>query len=173
MFRRTDCHFSVLDEHMIGDRYTPEKTALLSAEGGRVHLDTARPRTCIRGPEDRAKEDLGYPWLPDDHVFPFYELRAAAQDLRGGHPFDEAEARKRIEAQLDTLEQAGLRHAVLSAFGCGAFQNPADRVAALYRDALAEREGKFDCVAFAIFHPGYGPDNYAVFSRVFGGDQPR
>lgn len=169
LFRRTDCHFFVPDESMIDDHYTPEMTALLSAEGGRVYLDTAHPRTCIRGPEDRARPDLGYPWLANDEVFPFYELRAAAQDLRGGRPFDEAEARRRIEAQLDTLVQAGLRHAVLSAFGCGAFQNPADPAAALYREALAAREGRFDCIAFAIFHPGYGPDNYSVFARVLTG----
>jgi hypothetical protein len=169
LFRRTDCHFFVPDEDMEDDRYVPRMTALLSAEGGRVYLDVAHPRTCIRGREDRADPELGYPWLPEEELFPFYELRAAAQDLRDGRPFDEAEARRRVEAQLDTLVQAGLRHAVLSAFGCGAFANPPERVAALYRDALRARAGRFDCVAFAIFHPGYGPDNYSVFQRILLG----
>ena len=143
-------------------------TALLSAEGGRVYLDLGTPRTCIRGPEDRTRDDLGYRWLNDDEVFVFYELRAAAQDLRGVSAWDEPEARRRIEAQLDTLIEAGVRHAVLSAFGCGAFNNPPARVAALYRDALTERPDAFDCLAFAIFYPGYGPDNYTVFEKAFG-----
>lgn len=167
MFRRTDCHFFVHDHELDGDRYRPEVSAQLSGEGGRVLLDAEHPRTCVRGSEDRSRDDLGYPWLPDDAVFPFYELRAAAQDLRDGRAFDEAEARRRIAAQLDTLVQAGLRHVVLSAFGCGAFQNPADRVAAIYRAELEARAGAFDRVVFAIFDPGYGPDNYARFRDVF------
>ena len=129
-------------------------------------MDTQRPRVCLRGPEDRSREDLGYAWLADDELFPFYELRAAAVDLRNGSPFDREAMRLRVDAQLDTLVEAGLRHAVLSAFGCGAFRNPAMEVAELYRDALEARRSHFTCVAFAIFHAGYGPDNYTPFARV-------
>ncbi len=169
MFRRTDCHFHVTDDvyDRAIDRYRPHVTALLSARDGRVLLDLASPRVCLRGAEDLARADLGYRWLADDEIFSFHELRAAAEDLRGGLPFDEREAARRIAAQLDTLRKAGVRHAVLSAFGCGAFHNPADRVAALYRDALAARREHFTLVAFAIFAPGYGPDNHAPFAEVF------
>ena len=94
MFRRTDCHFHVgpgeYDASL--DRYVPEVTSLLSAEKGRVYLDSTHPRVCIRGPEDRSRPDLGYAWLPDDEVFPFFELRAAAQDLRDGSRFSESNA---------------------------------------------------------------------------------
>ena len=69
MFRRTDCHFSLnRSRDMKGNRYNAGKTALLNAEGGRVYLDSSHPRVCIRGPEDRARPDLGYAWLPDDEV---------------------------------------------------------------------------------------------------------
>ncbi len=86
MFRRTDCHFRICEDQydVQSDRYLPEMTRLLSGEDGVVYLDTQRPRVCIRGPEDRSRTDLGYPWLPADQVFPFFELRAAAQDLRDG-----------------------------------------------------------------------------------------
>lgn len=104
--------------------------------------------------------------MAEDEIFPFVELRAAAQDLRGGSIFDEADARRRVAAQLETLIEAGVRHAVLSAFGCGAFANPPARVAALYREELMTRRDHFDCVAFAIFHPGYGPDNLPIFERI-------
>lgn len=169
MFRRTDCHFHITDDlyDVRLDRYRPHLTALLSARDGRVFLDTTRPRVCIRGAEDRGRADLGYRWLADEEVFPFFELRAAAQDLRGGRIFDEAEARRRIAAQLDTLVEAGVRHAVLSAFGCGAFENPAARVTTIYRDELDARRDVFELVAFAIFAPGYGPDNHRPFAEVF------
>ena len=175
MFRRTDCHFSLERNLMDGDRedgrslYSAEMTLLISGGKGRVYLDKARPRVCIRGPEDSSRDDLGYPWLADDEVFPFYELRAAAVDLRGDQAFDADEASRRVAAQLDTLIEDGVRHAVLSAFGCGAFLNPADQVARIYRQELLKRATQFDVIAFAIFHAGYGPDNFKPFAKEFDG----
>jgi hypothetical protein len=169
MFRRTDCHFSVrpdqLDEG--GELYSSEMTELLSAGGGRVYLDVERPRVCIRSAEDRTSPELGYGWLEDSEIFPFYELRAAAQDLRDNRGFDVDEARKRIAAQLDTLRAHRLRHAILGAFGCGAFRNPAAIVARLYREEIEKRAHDFSIITFAIFSAGYGPDNYTPFKAVF------
>ena len=169
MFRRTDCHFhvgpGVYDSSL--DRYVPEMTSLLSAEKGRVYLDSTHPRVCIRGPEDRSRPDLGYAWLPDDEVFPFFELRAAAQDLRDASRFSESNARQRIAAQLDTLVDQEVNHAVLGASGCGAFMNPAQRVAEIYRDEIQKRQHNFCVIAFAIYNAGYGPDNYTPFQQVF------
>jgi len=55
--------------------------------------------------------------------------------------------------------------------GClsGAFCNPAHKVAAIYRQELEARIESFDCVAFAIFNAGYGPDNFTPFKRAFEG----
>lgn len=102
-----------------------------------MYLDTACPRVCVRGREERGLPTLGYAWLPQDEIFPFYELRAAALDLRDGSPFDKGEAGRRIAAQLDTLLAAGVRHAVLSAFGCGAFCNPAEEVITMKQSSFA------------------------------------
>lgn len=171
MFRRTDCHFSLQkgsDFDPDTEEYLPEHTAEINAEKGRVYLDVEHPRVCIRGPEDRSRDDLGYDWLDDDDVFPFIELRAAALDLR--HPglqYSHEETVRRCTAQLETLIAAGVRHVVLSAFGCGAFRNPAHRVAAAYREALTPRAEHFDVVAFGVFHAGYGPNNFAPFEREF------
>jgi len=168
MFRRTDGHFQVGHEDYdpTTDCYHPDKTRLLLAQDGRVYLDSQRPRVCIRGPEDRSSHDLGYGWLSDDEVFPFLELRASAQDLRGGLPFSETEARRRIVAQFDTLEANSIRHVVFGAFGCGAFKNPADRIAGIYRDEILKRTGHFSVIAFAIFHAGYGPNNFLPFQEA-------
>jgi hypothetical protein len=173
MFRRTDCHFRVCDlgYDRWADLYPPEASALLSARDGAVYLDTRRPRVCVRGAEDASLPDLGYPCLPDDRIFPFLELRAAAQDLRHGSRFDAHEARKRIAAQLDTMRAQAVRRAVLGAFGCGAFRNPADRVALIYREEIASRATDFSVIAFAIHDAGYGPDNYTPFAEIFCGLQ--
>ena len=96
-----------------------------------------------------------------------------AQDRRDGSPFDAEDARRRIRAQVDTLREAGVRHVVFGAFGCGAFENPADKVAAIYRDELHNAAAAFDVVAFAIFHAGYGPGNHAPFAQAFEAAQSR
>lgn len=170
MFRRTDCHFHVrppaYDPSL--DRYAPEMTRLLEGRDGRVYLDAGHPRVCIRGPEERGAAQLGYPWLAPDEVFPFYELRSAAQDRRDGRMFDRGDARRRIAAQLDTLAAARVRHAVLGASGCGAFMNPAREVATLYHEEIGRRSADFDVIAFAVFSAGYGRDNYTPFAQVFG-----
>ena len=170
MFRRTNCHFSVGPEEYDAaqGRYHLHMTSLLSAENGKVYLDSENPRICIRGPEDRSRSDLGYQWLADEEVFPFFELRAAAQDLRDGSEFSESNARQRIAAQLDTLMGQGIQHAVLGASGCGAFMNPAHRVADLYRQEIEKRKREFRVIAFAIYQAGYGPDNLTPFRKVFG-----
>ena len=171
MFRRTDCHFSVTEAHMDPhtERYVSHMSALLNAQDGRVHLDVEHPRVCIRGTEDRDAEDLGYRWLADEEIFPFLELRAAAVDLRGGLAFDPDEMERRIRAQFVTLAAHDVRHVVLSAFGCGAFRNPAFEVARLYREVLEDVRRGLTCVVFAIFNPGYGPDNYTPFVEAFDG----
>jgi len=170
MYRRTDCHF-FLDRKDLDDElmYLPEKTRLLNAVDDRVYLDATCPRVCIRGAEDRTASDLGYALLPQCDLFLFYELRSAAVDLRFGRArYDRAETSKRIAAQLDTLIEHGVRHVVLSAFGCGAFENPSDDVAAVYKEELQKRRSDFDVVAFGIFNAGYGPCNFGPFQKVFG-----
>ena len=176
MFRRTDCHFAISDDHMdpVSGRYSPAMTDLINGVNGVVYLDTSAPRICIRGPERSAAHRAGYEWLPDDEIFPFFELRAAARDYRDGRPFDEQEARQRIAAQLDTLLNHDVRHAVLGASGCGAFCNPPATVARIYREELEKRLDAFECVAFAIYHAGYGPNNFEPFSHALAslGVQP-
>jgi hypothetical protein len=169
MFRRTNCHFYIGPSEYNADldRYLPETTSLLSAENGKVYLDTQHPRICIRGPERSTEPALGYEWLANEDIFPFFELRASAQDLRDGSSFCEANMRKRVAAQLETLIAHNIRHVVFGAFGCGAFRNPAEKVATLYREEIAKRQNSFTVVVFGIYDAGYGPDNYTPFNKVF------
>ena len=83
--------------------------------------------------------------------------------------FDAGNARKRIVAQLETLIGAKRRHVVLSAFGCGAFKNPAEVIARIYAEEIRLRQDEFDAIAFAVHHPGYGDDNFPVFVKALSG----
>ncbi|WED42027.1 poly(ADP-ribose) glycohydrolase domain-containing protein [Legionella cardiaca] len=165
MYRRTDCHFHVTDDEMNPEknRYTQEMTDFINGKNDRVYLDTDKPRVCIKGQE--TKDESSYRDLDDNDYFLFYELKSAADDLRGGHPFNESSMRKKIAAQLETLHEKGIRDVVLSAFGCGAFKNPPQNVARLFREELEKRPDYFDNVVFAIFSAGYGNDNYTPFAK--------
>ncbi|NDH69729.1 MAG: DUF2263 domain-containing protein, partial [Gammaproteobacteria bacterium] len=170
MIRRTDCHFA-LDRNEMKTRdnkliYTDRFTDLINGKNGYVYLDTTNPRVCIRGSEKFNAPNLGYELLPNDEIFPFYELRAAAVNLKGReHLYNHHETRKRVAAQLDTLIRHGVRHVVLSAFGCGAFKNPAEEVARAYHEELQlmRRWTHFDVIVFAIFFAGNGPNNFEAF----------
>ena len=74
-----------------------------------MYLDT-KPRVCIRGAEDRSQADLGYSLLADEDIYPFYELRSAADDHRDGSPYDSESMQKKIQAQLDTAIEKNVRH---------------------------------------------------------------
>ena len=169
MFRRTDCHFYVgcneFDRQ--NDRYTSDMTALVNAQEGRVYLDSENVRVCLRGSEDCSRDDLGYDWISEDQIFPFYELKSAALDLRTLE-YNKEEMTRRIAAQLDTLIEHKIRHVILGAFGCGAFRNPASEVAGIYQKEINARCENFDVVAFAIHTSGGGPDNFSYFDLLFG-----
>ena len=166
MYRRTDCHFYIDEKeyNRSKNQYHPEMMALIKGKNGKVYLDIEHPRICIRGAEDNSKENLGYPWLPEQNIFPFYELRAAAQDLRGESHFVIDEARKRIVAQLDTLQAKNIRHVVLGAFGCGAFLNPPEIIATIYKEEIEKYIDNFSLIVFEVFGSGKA---YSEFYNVF------
>ena len=172
MFRRTDCHFYIkdadLDEN--NNKYNKTQTNLINAVSGRVYLDINKPRICIKDSEVQPEKGVveGYNDLPNNQVFQFYELKSAAPDLRshigGFRLFNENDMRKRIIAMLQTLIENKIRYTILSAYGCGAFGNPADKVAQIFKEELSTRLHHFDDVVFAIYYPGYGPrDNFDAF----------
>ena len=78
-------------------------------------------------------------------------------------PTTPSEMEKRVEAQFATLIAAGIRHAVLSAFGCRAFENDPSDIAWVYKQAVERHRASFTVIAFAIFYAGHGEDNYKIF----------
>lgn len=91
---------------------------------------------------------------------------------------DSQELRRRIKAQLDTLADAGARLIILGAWGCGAFLAPPALVAQLYQEEISRKvaeqpEVSFKLIVFAIYHAGYGSDNFAPFQAAFESFQIR
>jgi len=170
MYRRSDCHFEVHDHEMDAAKahYTEPMQDLINGVHGQVYLDDQQPRVCIKGRE--TKDGEGYEHLQVDDYFLFYELKSAADDLRGGRAFNEASMRRKIAAQLDTLITKGIRRVILSAFGCGAFKNPPAEVARIYREELQNRLSHFDEVVFAIYNAGYDKvNNFTIFRDELDG----
>lgn len=109
-------------------------------------------------------------------------ITCAALNLKGrfelkltedGHMPDKAVDITRNKARA--ICRMGLRHGadalVLGAFGCGAFKNPPEEVATIFKDVLAEEEFKdrFKIVTFSIIEDhNSGGVNLKAFRKVFG-----
>jgi ADP-ribosylglycohydrolase len=164
MWRRSSCHFYA------PKAYDDKKTNLINGVKGLVELDM-KPRVCIKGQEDQGIVNslpTGYELLKDTEYFPFWELKAAADDLRNdpkpNKPYDNDSMDRKIKAQFDTMKQNKVRHCVLSAFGCGAFGNPSIFVAPLYKKHILEYINDFDHIVFAIYDYNR-TTNYDVFKK--------
>ena len=183
MFRRTDCHFFITRNKMLilanntppTFNYNPSMQDLIEAKTNKTYLDVKQPRVCIKGCETLTSSsipnintDIGYADLSSNEMFLFHELRCAAVFInrKKGHTFNEVEMKKRICAQFETLKGANIRHAILSAFGCGAFNNPPKEVAKLYQECLKLYKADFDVIAFPIYYAGNSPENYDEFRKV-------
>lgn len=75
---------------------------------------------------------------------------------------------KRAKHILHIAAAHGAEILILGAFGCGAFQNDPEAVAAAYRDVLAEYGKYFDEIEFAVYYRGYETGNYDAFRRILG-----
>ena len=149
MFRRTTCSYYNDEVDSFG-KYSQSYKELINGQRGTVYFGD-EPRVCFRDEEDK-----DYAFLPKNKIFPFYELRAAAPDLNVSHnrgrviDFDEVRGEKRIRAQFTTLIANGKKYVVLSAFGCGAFNNPPHKVAAIYKKIINEYKHHFHVILFSI-----------------------
>jgi uncharacterized protein (TIGR02452 family) len=170
IFRRSDCHFNIIqDTNVSWDSenhhyiYNKHYQDLINAKNDIVYLDK-KPRILFA--DNEVNE---YKILPDDKIFPFYEMRSAAVDCSNlrFNRFNAIDMEKRIVAQFNTAKNAGLQHILLGAFGCGAFKCPPKIVAEIYKKTIQLFKNDFSVIAFAIYYPGYGPtDNYDIFKNT-------
>lgn len=83
---------------------------------------------------------------------------------------DREDTREQIKTMLRVAALEGKGYLVLSAFGCGAFRNPPEAIAGLFREVLQDVEfvGRFEAIYFAIMDRK-GTRNYEIFNNMLGG----
>jgi uncharacterized protein (TIGR02452 family) len=83
---------------------------------------------------------------------------------------DREDMKERIKTMLRVAALEGRKNLVLGAFGCGAFMNPPNIVAGLFKAVLEEAEfkGRFEGICFAVIERG-GSGNFSVFKEVLDG----
>lgn len=97
-------------------------------------------------------------------------LSAAMCKLRPYEEFNDeyvALAKKKIEHLLRTALHFEQRKLVLGAWGCGAYNCPADKIAKIFKFVLntPEFKNQFEEICFAILD--WQGKNYQAFSKVF------
>lgn len=97
-------------------------------------------------------------------------IAAAAPDLKKGTPkkYDDLMAKK-IRGIFRIAAGTGHDTVVVGAHGCGAFKNPPEKVSALFKQVMLEKEfkGAFKNIVFAIINDHNGKDNFEVFDKKF------
>ncbi len=76
---------------------------------------------------------------------------------------------KRMGRVLDIAKAHGAEVVILGAFGCGAFQNPPETVAAGILEAVMPRIRNFKTIELAVFCTPRDTANYDAFRRQFEG----
>ena len=72
----------------------------------------------------------------------------------------------RIERILEVAKKKGVEVLILGAFGCGAFANPPEIVAGVFKEALEEYGKYFETVEFAVYCSKEETQNYRVFKEI-------
>lgn len=76
--------------------------------------------------------------------------------------------RDRVNQIFKVALTTGADVLILGAFGCGAFCNPPDVVANLFKEATDKYGNWFETIEFAVFHTDREVANYDAFRKTFG-----
>lgn len=76
--------------------------------------------------------------------------------------------KSRIRQLFIVAQTTGADVLILGAFGCGAFKNPPEVVAQLFKEAVDEFGSFFEVIEFAVYHSEKSTRNFEAFSEVFG-----
>lgn len=131
----------------------------------------------------RGKEEDGYPLLDQPYKASFIAIPAIYNPLliknkEGQYDMGEADqllTKEKIRTIFRVAKKHNHQTLILSALGCGAFCNPPNRIANLFREVLEEEPYKtaFSKIIFSIkddhnTHKWYNPEgNFAPFAREF------
>lgn len=132
LHRRSDLHLFLEDERAwqpldgMPERFYP------IPEGAALYSRDVR---VFRGPEAQGYPMLKHPFNIDVVSCPAIDRPTLSSATRLS-PVAEDDLRIKIRSLLVACQEHGATHLVLSALGCGAFRNPPDHVADLFKEAL-------------------------------------
>ena len=131
------------------------------------------------------KTDTSFPdWMKENDWYKVNVITCAAPNLRerpsnAMNPNAGNKAAKITNQELQVLLETRIRRIfkvaaaegnevlILGAFGCGAFRNPPDMVADIFRQITAEYCKYFEVIEYAVFHTDRETENYKAFKRAF------
>lgn len=129
------------------------------------------PGVTVFKSDDKCPQNLDT-WFETDVI----TCAAPIYDAHKKHPVTEdklrAVFRDRIRNILETAIANGVDYLVLGAFGCGAFRNPPELVASVFRDLLIIHDyyRYFEKIVFAIKPTGEYCPNLAAFKSCFAAE---
>lgn len=150
----------------------------------RARHDVTYTDACIFTPDVLVvKTDTNSPErLPKDKIYPVDVITCAAPNLRlqpnnymnPGHGTPVRLTREQIRVLhlqrarkiLSVAVIHGAEVLILGAFGCGAFCNPPEVVAAAFRDVLPDFAHAFRTVEFAVYCTPRDDSNYRAFQKI-------
>ena len=74
---------------------------------------------------------------------------------------------ERIRRVFEAAQTTEADVLILGAFGCGAFRNPPEIVARLFKEATGQYGSSFETIEFAVFHTSRETNNYDAFVKAF------
>jgi uncharacterized protein (TIGR02452 family) len=96
----------------------------------------------------RGSEAKGYPWLEKPENLSF--ISVAAYKNPKWHQKTEDGMKRKMRVILNMALENQCYNIILSAFGCGAYRNPPEKVAKCFKQIIEEFEGMFENIIFAI-----------------------
>lgn len=162
---------------MWGDFYSPHRKA-----GNPLYNDDCiyTPNVCV------FREDTEFPeFLPEEEWWDVNVITCAAPNLRkvpsnAMNPNAGTRAAHISNEELEKLLTSRIRRIfalatvernevlILGAFGCGAFQNPPEIVAKVFRKVMAEYRFTFETIEYAVYCSERDKRNYDVFRETMG-----
>ena len=122
--------------------------------------------------------------LPESEWYKVDVLTCAAPNLRDHDIYDpysdhtsgagslsteelQALIEKRVRRIFEVAAYEENEVLILGAFGCGAFRNPPELVAEVFRKVTEEYLYRFEIIEFAVYCRGTETENYLAFSKAF------
>ncbi len=181
LFRRSNLFWSLYQFAEYADQYG------VSPHSGGLRYPIQKDSGGIYSPGAqvfRSSEATGYAVLAAPYLVSFVTVPAISNpptEERDGRLWLTPDIAEATQTKIRAILRIAAHHAhvdlVLGAFGCGAFRNPPNHMAKLFRETLEDEEfaGVFRTVTFAIIddhnarRPGSRGGNFAPFEREFEG----